>query len=115
MSVNTVISFGYGVRVRVTDAEISANYELDDFEVWLKENHPLLVTAMSGNAYDDSKEMTRWVFIKSTFAQNWGWEEELTHVEDGIYDDEAQAIMDFILTTGMAYGRVGYAMIRQEG
>lgn len=115
MSVNTVFSFGYGVRVRVSDADTLANYGLDDFEAWLSANHPLLVTAVSGNAYDDSKEMTRWVFIKSSFVQEWGFEAELTGVENEFYDDEIQALMSFILISGLAYGRVGYAMIRQEG
>lgn len=115
MSVDTVVSFGYGVRVNVTPEAIRENPDLDDFEAWISEKHPLLVTSMAGDAYDVNKEMTRWVFIKSTFEQFWGWEQELTRVDDEIYDDEAQAIMNFILQTGMAYGRVGYAVIKQLG
>lgn len=119
MSVNTVNFFGYGVRVRITDEDIRNNPDLDDFEAWLKENHPLLVTVMSGDAYDDKNPMTRWVFLESTLVRMWNWEEEIHGIDESqdLVDflSGTQPLMDFILQSGMAYGRVGYAMIRQVG
>lgn len=119
MSVNTVNFFGYGVRVNITDEDIRKNPELDDFEAWLKDKHPLLSATMSGNAYDDSKPMTRWVFLESTLVRMWDWEAEITAIDESqdLVDflSETQPLMDFILQSGMAYGRMGYAMIRQVG
>lgn len=119
MSVNTVNFFGYGVRVNITDEKLRKDPELDDFEAWLKENHPLLSTAMSGDAYSDSKPMTRWVFLESTLVRMWDWEEEIKDIDQSadLFDflSRTQPLMDFIGQSGMAYGRVGYAMIRQVG
>lgn len=119
MSVNTVNFFGYGVRVNITDDHIRENPELDDFDAWLKENHPLLDTAMSGDAYDENKPMTRWVFLESTLVRMWGWEEEITRIDESqdLIDflSETQPLIDFIGQSQLAYGRVGYAMIRQVG
>lgn len=114
MSVNTVNFFGYGVRFEVTAEDIQENPELDDLDAWFKEYHPLLVPVKSGNAYDANKEMTDWVFIRSTFVEMWDYEKELTYVEDGIFETDMDALMSFI-GTGMCRGRVGYAMIRQVG
>jgi hypothetical protein len=118
MSVNTVNFFGYGVRVNVTNEAIRANYELDDFEAWLKENHPLLTTVMSGDAYDEARPMTRWVFLESTLVRMWDWEANINiNQSQDLVDfiEESQPLMRFVLQSQLAYGRIGYVMLRQVG
>lgn len=115
MSVNTVCHFGYGVRVRLTDEVLRQRPELDDFEFFLSENYPSLTTTCSGNAFDDTKEMTRWVFIEDTLARMWDFEAEITQTDFEPFDPEHDELLRFIIKEGLAYGRAGYAMIRQIG
>lgn len=115
MSVNTVCFFGYGVKISLTDEQIRENPELDDFNAWLEEHYPLLDTACSGNAFDVSKPMTRWVFIKSSLQQMWGYEEAIHESVHEPFDDEHQELLRFIVKEGLAHGRVGTVMIRQVG
>lgn len=115
MSVDTVCFFGYGVKISLTDEQVRENPDLDDFNAWLEEHYPLLDTVCSGNAFDESKPMTRWVMIKSSLQQMWGYEEEIRQVTHDPYEDEEQQLLKFIVNEGMAHGRVGPVMLRQVG